>query len=156
MTGGHVRQDESQNEFDQEQKLDWKRVLRERLCLSPEALSVERSLAKLLKRMRDLCPETQWLSISEANPFLDQKTILTIQFWLEKAVSDEAWPFPEKVILTSPRTKGDGFRIIIPNQPKLPAIKNTIKNMRITSFSHNNVCGWKIYSEENQTRQVEL
>lgn len=156
MTGGHVRQEESQKEYCSEEELDWKKVLRERFCLNSESLSNERSLGKLLKRMRDLCPETQWLSIAEANPHLDQKAILAIQFFLEKAISDEAWPFPERIVLVSPRSKDDGFRIIIPNQKNLPTIKNTLKNIRITSFSQNNICGWKIYSNENQTRQVEL
>jgi hypothetical protein len=85
----------------EEQIFSWKDVLKSSLGKTEKQINSERSWAKLCQRMRDLCPETTWLSICEQSEQSSQILIPSFQSWLESLVATVEWPFPESVILIS-------------------------------------------------------
>jgi hypothetical protein len=141
----------------QEVSLDWKKSLSIALCKSEKQLTNERTWAKFITRMRDLCPETTWFSIGECTESLDHKSIVAIQFWLESLVSNPEWPFPEQVILMTPNKNNKSFKVIFPKSiSKLPYTQPP-RGLSATKWKDKYSCGWKITQAEtfNSTKAGE-
>lgn len=130
----------------EEVELDWKKSLTEVLSKSHYEMKNDKAWANFSQSMRELCPETTWLSICEnSNKEDDTHTIASIQDWLEKLVATEAWPFPEKVILMM--EAGKEYKVIFAKGTKLPFIESS-EDIICSPWKDNHSVGWKIQKSE--------
>lgn len=128
-----------------DQPLSWQSVLVQSLGKSEKQILTERAWGNLCQRMRDLCPETKWISIFEQSEKNDQRLIKSIQVWLETLVTTAEWPFPEQVILMSASDIDGSFRIIFnKNTTKLP-YNIPPRAITVSPCRDEHTIGWRIF-----------
>jgi len=106
LTGGQVSETvntftDKDNVSDKEQsrEIDWKSILVSNYSKSHEILSSERAWSKFCINLRDLCPETQWISISQIENPIEQDLLNECESLIKRLVASSQWPFPERIVL---------------------------------------------------------
>jgi hypothetical protein len=133
-----------ENNVSKEMDVDWKDVLSLGLCKSSSQISVERTWAKLCSDIRNLCPETNWLTITEDLNICDTKTISAIHHWLEALVATPEWPFPKQVTLMINGNKDHCFSILFQGSiAKLPFFVPPT-GFALSPWRNEHFSGWKV------------
>ena len=87
------------SDIDQSQEVDWKKILVSNYSKPRVILTAERSWSKFCINLRDLCPETQWISISQIEKPIEQDLLNECESLLKTLIASSQWPFPEKIVL---------------------------------------------------------
>lgn len=130
-----------------EVEYNWKSALEMGMCKSLQEIKAERSWAGFIARMREICPESNWVSICETPTPKGRQSLLAIQNWMESIVATPEWPFPEQVLIMSSGKKNNSWLILIPKSAsRLPYIPSP-EGIIITPWSDKHSAGWKIIQE---------
>lgn len=122
--------------------LDWKQPLSDVLAKSHYEIKNEKAWASLCHSLRELCPETKWLSICEASKEDVSKSIETFQAWINLLIATPEWPFPDQVILMM--SAGEEFKILFSKKITLLPYAVPFSNITVTPWRDNHMTGWKI------------
>lgn len=133
-----IENDKSSNE---EVVLDWKQPLADVLTKSHYETKNEKAWASLCHSMRELCPETKWLSICEASKEDHSESIKSFEAWINLLIATPEWPFPDQVILMM--SEGE-FKILFSKTTTLLPYAVPFANITVTPWRDNHTNGWKI------------
>jgi hypothetical protein len=142
-----------EEEKNREQNIDWKSILNSTLATPPDAVASQRAWAALASKVREMCPETEWVFIreEESTPG-EEKAISSIQYWLEALVAHIDWPFPEQVILSASHSGKDRtWNVMVKKSDgKIPYVTPS-SNITVTAFKDAHTQGWKIQASNSFT-----
>lgn len=155
-TGGHVRfsKDNSlpidahtiedslvQTNVGLEQIPSWRDALAIGLGKSDSQIESQRAWGRLCASMRELCPETEWISLA-TDQALDNSTeqITAIQVWFERLIASVDWPFPKQIIIQAEK---DNWKMVFEKSTKLPFITPPT-NLTVIPWRDKHSVGWKI------------
>jgi len=122
--------------------LDWKQPLADVLAKPHYEIKNEKAWASLCHSVRELCPETKWLSICEASKEDITESIKTFHSWIQLLIATPEWPFPEQVILMM--SAGEEFKILFSKNTTLLPYVVPFSNITVTPWRDNHTNGWKI------------
>jgi hypothetical protein len=125
--------------------VNWKKALRELNTKNEEKIIFERNWAGLCKRLRDLCPETNWLFIDYQMSSVSQEYLKAIHVWLEGLIAAPAWPFPETVLLISEYQNNQSSWKMLFQKPiqKIP-FTTPPNSLKILPYHDEYSSGWQI------------
>lgn len=135
-----------QEKLNEEVQVDWRDILKTALCANESEINTQRKWSTFTQRLRELCPETEWLFIREDGyTSKEAKMISEIQSWMEALIVSLEWPFPERVIISAHSSGKEriykiSFSQKIGTLPYTPA-PSTIT---VTPWKDEHSIGWKI------------
>ena len=146
----------SENEIktDIETEIDWRKILQNNFSKSENILQSERMWSTFCTQMRDLCPETQWLSIAQINNPIDRNLLHECKSWLTSLVASSQWPFPEKVILTFNNSAHFKLKISLVTESKL-SFDFFSKSLILTPEMSAYACTWVIEKGTSKNKPLE-
>lgn len=127
----------------QESDLNWKAALTLSQGKTETHLLADRAWGRLCAHIRELCPETEWISIVSNQSQTQSHTsenITALQTWIEALIASPAWPFPKQVIMLS---ENDGWKFLIEKSSKIPFVTPP-HCLSIIPVTDNHCRGWKI------------
>ena len=140
------------NQADKEIK--WKDILAIGLAHSDEQISAERKWSQVCSLLRDLCPETEWISIAQIGVKANAQLIDESITILKKMIAHPTWPFPKKVILSLNSSESFGLRILLDGQHKLnTTISSEILSVQMVNNKY--ASGWFFAPKEQPTRSIQ-
>lgn len=129
--------------------INWKSTLQLALCKSHQLQATERAWAHLASSMRDLCPETTWLTIAESYEVDEPENIKSFQDWLEALIATPEWPFPEQVIITSTGGKNPSWKILFDKKVTKIPFTTPPMGLSVVPWRDKHNAGWKIAVVDN-------
>ncbi|HXH73746.1 MAG TPA: hypothetical protein VNJ08_02205 [Bacteriovoracaceae bacterium] len=132
--------------------INWKRALNEVLCKSEDQTDSERNWARLCNRLRDLCPETNWIFIHDYQTVPQKEDLEALHVWLEGLIAVPTWPFPEQLILTSECNNNEhSWKLLFSRKvDKLPFSTPPL-SLTIIPFHDQHSSGWHIRAIDSFT-----
>lgn len=132
---------EKEKSSQEEVYLDWKQPISDVLSKPHFELKNQKAWASVCSSIRELCPETKWLSICEASSEDISESIESFGGWIHKLITTPEWPFPDQVILMI--TANKEFKILFSKNTKLPYIV-PFSSITVTPWRDNHTSGWKV------------
>lgn len=131
----------AQTDVRHEQSLSWRDALTVGLGKNESQIESERAWGRLCTSMRELSPETEWISLATEQA-LDNvsEQIAAIQNWFECLIGSAEWPFPKQVIIMAEK---DNWKIVFEKSTKLPFISPPA-NLTVVPWRDSHSIGWKI------------
>lgn len=133
----------SNSENECEKEIDWKKTLSTHFSRPHEILQAERMWSMFCTHLRDLCPETQWISIARIEHSIDINLLNECEIWIESLVASAQWPFPEKIILTFNNQEHFKLKISLITDKKI-SFNSFSKTLAFTPESSTHDCSWVI------------
>lgn len=132
----------------QSNEIDWKSILKATMAPSQSAIELQRQWGRLSSHMRSLCPESDWIFIREESVTAEENKFLPlIQKWLESLIANPAWPFPEKIYLTTETSRGEKtWKLFIDEKSGAIPFIEISSHLTIAPFQEGRLRGWKITS----------
>lgn len=123
---------------------DWKKSLAMGLCPNEAQIKSERAWSVMISDLRELCPETIWMSICEDKfEAADFNKISSFHKWLNAIVAQPEWPFPKQVILVASTINGRNFKVLFDKiEFRLPFVSHSA-DITITPWKDKFSSGWK-------------
>lgn len=130
--------------------LNWKLALNLSYSLdSVKKVNQDRLWSDFINHFRELCPETNWVSIYTAGQDeLDPKLLYKTHRWLEYMVASKMWPCPPQVIISTDHKVNNSIRIIIKNNDKPLPFVETPDGIIAIKMTSQQFTGWDIRLEE--------
>ncbi len=130
-----------QKDVSLERNINWRDALTAGLGKSNSHIESERAWGCLCSSMRELCPETEWISLTSEQALGSAKEqVRALQSWLENLVGSAEWPFPKKVMLIA---ELDNWKIVFEKSTKLPFIIPP-SNLTVSPWRDLHSTGWKV------------
>ena len=130
-----------QTDVKHEQSISWRDALTLGQGKNESQIKSERAWGLLCTSMRELCPETEWISLAtEQSLYNASEEIASIQNWFECLIGSVEWPFPKQIIIM---TEKDNWKIVFEKSTKLPFITPP-SNLTVTPWRDIHSIGWKI------------
>lgn len=128
-----------------ETNIDWKKSLALGLCPTEAQVKSERAWSMMISDLRELCPETIWMSICEDKfEAADYNKIFAFHKWLHAIVAQPEWPFPKRVILVASNINGRNFKVLFDKiEFRLPFVPHPA-GITITPWKDKYSSGWKL------------
>lgn len=132
-----------------EVQLDWKNVLQHGLAKSQQAVQADKAWASFISQIREKCPETNWLTISEEFHASHTHLLRPFQSWVDSLIASPDWPFPDQVLIIALGRKIPSWLVVMSHQPSRLPLFNSPEGLLITPWKDKYVSGWKITEEKN-------
>jgi hypothetical protein len=133
--------------------LDWRNTLNELNGNPLSQLESERAWGKLCSDLRNLCPETNWISLCKGFENIQVKDIQNLSSWIKSLIATEGWPFPDKVLLIA-LGNTPAWKVIFPKGTVLPYLTPPLE-LTVTATRTEATVGWKISAQESYNLSIE-
>lgn len=142
---GYIKNIQTETQVSKDIELEWRDVLSVGLCKTSSQITTERTWSKLCTHIRDLCPETNWLAVTEELDACDSKMITAIHVWLESLVATPEWPFPNMVTLMISGKGSPSFEIIFNKSVSKIPFCTPPKELSVMPCRSEHFSGWKLF-----------
>lgn len=128
----------------EELTINWKSALYLALCKTENLQATERAWSQLCSSIRDLCPETTWITIAESHEIHNLHSVRSFQTWLEALIATPEWPFPKQVIITTSGDKNHSWKILFDKSISKIPYTTPPKGLSISPWKDKHNSGWKV------------
>lgn len=131
----------------QPENINWKKILTNVVGSDLDQATSLREWSTFSQKLRNLCPESQWLFIREEDKQSNDKEIINKAWeWINHLVANPKWPFPEKIICSIESKRTERFiRLTILSSKKTIPFVSPPEPLCVAPWIKDEAHGWKIF-----------
>ena len=146
--GPVISNEKVQKTPNQSDQLNWKKALSDTLTAEIDEVLSLRAWSVLTQKLKNLCPETDWLFIREEDKTTNDKELINLTWeWMNKLVANPQWPFPEKISFSIESKRSERFiRIAVENSNGVIPFVSPPAPLCVAPWKKDQKHGWKIFA----------